>query len=131
MRTQLKKERTLSALLDAGMTGLRQIEVASPFSGYSSGRLFGTYWSSCLSSDMSKLVKEGVAIDRRLDPYTNQSGNKSNFKRYRLQDRNAARQALKLLNLYRKKRGRAPLSESLANELLAQFQEAGLGADEG
>ena len=131
MRTQLKKERTLSAFLDAGMTGLRQIEVASPFYGYRLGRLSGTYWSSCLSSDVSKLVKEGVVIDRRLDPYTNQSGNKSHFKRYRLQNRNAARQALKLLNLYRKNRGKEPLPESLAHELLAQFPEAGLGAEAG
>lgn len=124
MKPQSKKESTLAALLDAGLDGIRGLEVATPYQGYEFNHFPGKFWSSCLNSDVAALGKEGITIARCHAPYTNQDGHKSNFKRYWLQDRNAAQRTLNLLNHCRRKRGEEPLPDDLAKLLVDQFPEA-------
>lgn len=124
MKPQSKKESILAALLDAGLDGIRGLEVATPYQGYSLNHFPGKFWSSCLNSDVSTLGKEGITIDRCQAPYTNQDGQKSYFKRYWLQDRDAARRALNLLNHCRHKREEEPLPNDLAKLLVDQFPES-------
>lgn len=116
-----KKERILTALLDAGMKGLMKLEVATPFHGYQMQHFSGQFWSSSLNSDVSALGKMGVAIDRRNEPYTSQDGTRSLFKRYWLQDHTEAWRAVDLINQYRLRRKGSPLPMELATLLVNQF----------
>ena len=123
MKHPTKLENSLYALLEAGPAGLRQIEVASPYQGYSFKHQPGLFWSSCLNTDVSMLGKRGIIIARFYDPYTRSEGEQAHFKRYHLPDRKAASEALKLLNQCRIKRGAESLSEDLALLLVDQFPD--------
>ncbi|AMO58604.1 hypothetical protein [Endozoicomonas montiporae] len=123
MKQPTKLENSLYAFLETGLKGLRQIEVASPYKGYPFQHQPGLFWSSCLNTDVSRLGKQGIVIARHQDPYTRKDGDQANFKRYRLPDRKAAREALNHLNQYRVKRGAEPLSNDLASMLVDQFPD--------
>ena len=123
MKPETKKERILYAFLESGMDGLSQVEVASPYQGYTFRHQAGKFWSSCLNSDVSVLGKQGITVARQPDPYVNKAGDRAQFKRYWLKDRDAARQVLSLLNLCRNSRNEAPLPEYLAQTLVDQFPE--------
>lgn len=118
MKEPTKIENCLYALLEAGLDGLRQLEVCSPYSGQRFTHMQGYYWSTALSSNISKLGKKGVKIDRRTAPYR-----KANFKRYWLKDRAAAQFAVFLVNCYRRKRNAQPLPYGLAMMLIKRFPE--------
>ncbi|CAM3467554.1 hypothetical protein [Parendozoicomonas haliclonae] len=119
-----KIENCLFAFLDAGREGLRQLEVSSPYTGYTFTHDPGQFWSSCLNTDVSRVGKMGITIARESDPFIRQTGDKAHFKRYWLQDRTAARLTLARLNLYRIGRHAEPLSDDLARQLVEQFPEA-------
>ena len=118
MKEATKIENCLYALLEVGLDGLRQLEVCSPYSGQHFTHMSGYYWSTALSSNISKLGKKGVKIDRKIDPYR-----KANFKRYWIKDRATAQLAVVLVNFYRYKRNAQPLPYGLAMRLIKRFPE--------
>ena len=123
MNEATKIENCLYAFLDAGMAGLRQLEVSSPYKGFTFNHQPGQFWSSCLNTDVSRLGKMGITLARETDPFARSAGGRSNFKRYWLKDRTAAEQALNRVNLYRKGRKAPPLDDRLARMLVEQFPE--------
>ena len=123
MKQPTKLENCLYAFLETGTAGLRQLEVASPYKGYTFQHQPGLFWSSCLNTDVSRLGKQGIVIARHQDPYPRKDGDQANFKRYRLPDRKAANEAIQQLNQRRLKRGADPLSTDLVSMLVDQFPD--------
>ena len=116
-----KIEKCLYALLESGVNGLRQVEIASPHQGYTFTHIDGSFWSSCLNSDIAKLQEHGLSISRHSAPYERTGGGKAHFKRYYIGSRDTATKALELLNHYRKKRGAYPLSSRVSALLVGQY----------
>lgn len=124
MKKASKKERVLTALLDAGTKGLSKLEVATPCHGYEMQYFSGRFWSSCLNSDISELDKLGIAIDRRNEPYTNEDGTRTLFKRYWLRDYAEAWRVVQLIDQYRLQRKAPPISVELVSMVVNQFPPA-------
>ncbi|OOF10258.1 MULTISPECIES: hypothetical protein [unclassified Salinivibrio] len=83
----------------------------------------GKYWSITLPTDMSLLrIRHGVRIADQPAPFTSVRGYKAMFKRYWLADLDAAKNAIRLINSWRAKRGAKQLSKCSCDTLLAAFQ---------
>ncbi len=73
MKPTLKLKHVLTTLLGAGTTGLKQLDVVTPYHGYQMKHFPGQFWSFCLNADISAAGDTGVAISRRNEPCISQN----------------------------------------------------------
>ncbi|OOE36198.1 hypothetical protein BZG05_01570 [Salinivibrio kushneri] len=117
-------ELCLLELLRRGKTGLHSLDVNIrdlTYSSFLGGA--GIFWSITLPTDMNIFcIRHGLRIIGQPAPFISLPGCKAMFKRYWLADLDTAKNAIRLINSWRAKRGAEPLSKRNCNALLAAFQ---------
>lgn len=109
-----KHELCIVELLKAGPNGIHKI-----------GKPQYSYGETCLPTTISELGrKRGLIIHRERRNHEHRSGGSTFFTWYWFPDREAATEALELMNKFRIKRQAAALSEEAAECLLSQFPES-------
>lgn len=117
-----KQELCLMELLKRGSRGLHPLDVniVSRTQANQNDDL-GQFWTMTLSTDISMLIRRGIGIIKRPDPFISKRGYRAKFKRYWLADREAAENAISLVNSWRVKRGALPLSRESCDLYLADY----------
>jgi len=124
IKPAFKVEASADALFNEP-SGLTQLDVyPRSFSDLDQIGTGSKFFTTCLHSDISKLRNQYcLDIVGESEKYISRHGYSTHFTRYRLADRSAAEQALKLINIWRLQRGEQAITEAQAQHLINQYPE--------
>lgn len=123
IKNPTKMEICLMAMVLAGPEGLHPFNVQVQNKRFASLLdKYNQYWTSCLSSDMSKLRRiYGIEIKSKFVPYISQYGHSTSFKCYWLANEEQAHKAIEWINYLRLKRGEVKLQPATEKALLFKY----------